>query len=162
MFPKNGPLIDSNLSADLLKPPIKEIVDPLAGQSAALPDRLQLIPVHTLPKNQEYMLRAYDIKVCPMNRIYNLQQINTSTYKKVYADLAFLFDWTEQKFNYRFSPEQRSELEYISNPFDNYYVMKYQGKDWFSNDVKIIKPMEFNFLWSVLYVLYGTEKQLKM
>jgi hypothetical protein len=30
MFPLNGPLIASSISNDLLKPPIKNIVDPLA------------------------------------------------------------------------------------------------------------------------------------
>ena len=101
-----------------------EDTDYLKGQINALPNGMQVVPIHTVPMTEDTLLRAYSSSVCPVNTLWTDELIQTETYKEHTASIKQSIKWVEDTFKVQLNSSHDIPGE-VLKVYDNYLADKF-------------------------------------
>lgn len=152
----SGPKIPSNLNSDLLIPPFNETYEINKEDLDALPSMYQPIPIHTNDLTQEFLLRPWDSRVCPIVSDWCNEQYATKEYKELNDELSETMSNVAEMIGYS---KTNMTLWKLHDIFDVFQNDIYAGKSLPEKFAVYEKNMTYNYDVLPYLAIFGSVKQ---
>lgn len=151
-----GPTIPQGFNFSLLMPPFNDSYLIKEGELEALPNGYQPIPIHTGDYSQEYLLRSWDPRVCPIVSDWYNEQYETNEFKQLVKDFNETLMGVAEMVNL---PKETMDYWKLHGAYGVFINDIYSGKDLPKNFGIYEKNLTFLYNYLVYLVDFGSVKQ---
>lgn len=142
----SGPKLPEGLNTSFEEPPFAYL-EKTKETDFGLPFAFQPIPVHSIPYNQDFMLRSWDFSICNVSQDIYKQIQNSDVYKQMNVDYKQTLEEVGNMLNLT-----KTQIEHLTiNDVSDIY-------DVFMTDIWSNKPLPQNIskeLWTNMTVIYN-------